>query len=45
MAESTPAFVIVYHPTLPDVTREVAKADLERWVAAGWLKTGPKASE
>lgn len=36
---------VVYHPTLPDVSNEVAKADLEAWVEQGWKKTEPKAAK
>jgi hypothetical protein len=35
--------VTVYHPTIRDVSSEVAKADVDRWVEQGWKKTEPAA--
>lgn len=32
----------VYHPTIPDNSREVDTDSLEAWVEQGWLKSEPK---
>jgi hypothetical protein len=32
----------MYHPTLDDVSYEVAEGDVEKWTAQGWLKSKPK---
>lgn len=36
--------VTVYHPTIPKVSNEVPKGDVEKWVEQGWLKSEPKVS-
>ena len=37
--------VTVYHPTIPDVTNDVPKGDVDAWVAQGWKKSEPKAAK
>ena len=36
--------VMVFHPTLPGVRREVDAASVKQWTEAGWRKTEPKNS-
>ena len=36
--------VMVFHPTLPGVCREVDAAKVEQWTEQGWRKTQPKIS-
>lgn len=37
--------VTIYHPTIPDVTNDVPKGDVERWVEQGWMKSESKAAK
>lgn len=32
----------VYHPTIPDLAREVPDAASADWLEAGWVKAQPK---
>lgn len=37
--------MIVQHPSFPNVQRDVPEADVEAWVASGWLKPDEKKAE
>ena len=36
MADTT-----VFHPTIPDISRQVPEAEVEKWAKQGWLKSEP----
>lgn len=33
--------VKVYHPTIPDVSRDVPEGEVDTWAKQGWLKSEP----
>lgn len=35
----------LYHPTIPDISTEVADEAVEAWVEQGWRKSEPKAAK